>query len=124
MPKVEHTSQDKPTLLEVVLRVQGDFRQCLAPLHATPLQAGVMLFLHRQRESSMTDTAAGVGVAQPTLSVAVRAMIRKRWVSEHRTPKDRRVVCLRLTQRGEVLARKIKETIRDMKIDLAMIKEA
>ena len=111
MPKVEHTSQDKPTLLEVVLRVQGDFRQCLAPLHVTPLQAGVMLFLHRQSDASMTVTAAGVGVEPPTLSVAVRTLIRKRWVTGHRTSDDRRVVRLQLTQRGEVLARSIKERL-------------
>ena len=111
MPGVEHKGPNEPTMLEVVLRVQGDFRRQLAPLHVTPLQAGVMLFLHRQREAPMTETAAGVGVAGPTLSVAVRTLIRTRWVSEHRTPNDRRVVHLRLTQRGEGLARRITERV-------------
>ena len=32
MPGVEHTGQDAPTLLEVVLRVQGNFRSRLAPI--------------------------------------------------------------------------------------------
>ena len=109
MPKVEHTSQDKPTLLEVVLRVQGEFRQQLAPLRVTPLQAGVILYLHRQREATATETAAGVGVEPPTLSVAIRTLVRKHWVSSHRTLDDRRVVRVRLTQRGEVLAGRIKE---------------
>ena len=109
MPIVEHKSQDEPTLLEVVLRVQGEFRQHLAPLHVTPLQAGVILYLHRQREATATETAVGVGVAGSTLSVAVRTLIRKRWVTNQRTLDDRRAVCLRLTQRGEVLAGRIKE---------------
>ena len=78
--------------------MQGEFRQQLAPFPVTPLQAGVILYLHRQREASMTETAAGVGVAGSTLSVAVRALVRKRWVTEHRTPNDRRIVRLRLTQ--------------------------
>ena len=124
MPAVTHKDQDKPTLLEVVLRVQGDFRQCLAPLRMTPLQAGVILYLHRQKEASMTDTAAGMGVAGPTLSVAVRTLLHKRWVSQHRISDDRRVVRVRLTQRGKVLARRITERVRDMKSDLTIVKEA
>ena len=120
----EHKDQDKPTVLEVALRVQSDFRQHLAPLRVTPLQAGVILYLYRQREAQMTETAIGVGVAGPTLSVAVRTLLRKRWVTSHRTPDDRRAVCMRLTQRGEVLARRIKERIRDMGSDLISIKEA
>ena len=124
MPRVKHKGQDEPTLLEVVLRVQGDFRSQLAPLRVTPLQAGVLLFLHRQREAKMAETAAGVGVSGPTLSVTVRTLIRKRWVTEHRTPDDRRVVRLRLTQRGAMLAGRIQERIRDMKSDLTIITEA
>jgi len=107
VPGIEHTDQDEPTLLEVVLRVQGDFRSQLATLRVTPLQAGVILYLYRQREAKVTDTATGVGVAEPTLSVAVRALIRKRWLICHRRLDDRRAVCLRITQRGEVRARRI-----------------
>jgi DNA-binding MarR family transcriptional regulator len=55
----------------------------------------------------MTDTAAGMGVAGPTLSVAVQTLLRTRWVSQHRISDDRRVVGVRLTQRGTVLARRI-----------------
>ena len=124
MPPAERKGQDKPTLLEAVLRVQGDFRNQLAPLRVTPLQAGVMLYLQRKREAQMTETAAGVGVAGSTLSVAVRTLIRKRWVTNQRTSDDRRAVSLRLTQQGEVLARRIKERIRDMRSDLISMKEA
>ena len=55
MPGGKHTDQKKATLLEIVLRVQGDFRQRLAPFRVTPLQAGVMLYLHRHREAQMTE---------------------------------------------------------------------
>jgi len=50
-----------------VLRVEGEFRQRLAPFRVTPLQAGVILYLHRQRDASVTDAAAGV--EGPTLPV-------------------------------------------------------
>ena len=117
MPRVAHTDQDELTLLEVVLRVQGDFRRQIAPLRVTPLQAGVILYLHRQRKAQMTETAAGVGVEPPTLSVAIRTLIRKRWVTGHRLPDDRRVMCVRLTQRGEMLAGRIKERVHRYEAD-------
>ena len=62
MPGVEHESQDKPTLLEVALRVQGDFRRRLAPRRVTSLQAGVMLYLHRHRDAKLTEAAAALRV--------------------------------------------------------------
>ena len=124
MPRVEPKGQDELTLLELVLRVQGDFRQRLAPLRVTPLQAGVILYLHRHWEAKVTEAAAAVGVEGPTLSVVVRTLVRKRWVTGHRTPDDRRVVRLRLTQRGEVLARRIKDKIRHVRSDLTSMKGA
>ena len=66
MPGFKHQDQDKPTLLEVVLRVQGDFRNQLAPLRVTPLQAGVILYLLRHRDAKVTEAAAALGVRVPT----------------------------------------------------------
>ena len=81
MPGVQHTDQDKPTLLEVVLRVQGDFRRRLAPLQVTSLQAGVMLYLKRHPDAKMKDTAAGLDVRSPTLTDVIDALVRKRLVT-------------------------------------------
>ncbi|MGH7184279.1 MAG: hypothetical protein ACREJN_20220 [Nitrospiraceae bacterium] len=71
----------------------------------------------------MTDTDAGGGVEGPTLAMVVRTLVRKRWVSSHRTLNDRRVVCVRLIQQSEVLARRITERIQDMRSDLISMKE-
>ena len=51
MPGAEQRDQDEPTQLDVVSRVEGDFRRQLASLTMTPLQAGVILYLHRQRRA-------------------------------------------------------------------------
>ena len=81
MPGVQHTDQDEPTLLEVVLRVHGDFRRRLEPIGVTPLQAGVMLYLHRHPDAKMKDTAAAMGVRSPTLTNVIDALVRKRLVT-------------------------------------------
>jgi len=78
MPDVENKDQAESTLLEVVLRVESDFRGYLAPVPVTPFQAGVILCLHRQKDARVRNTAAGVGVVESTLSVAVRSLVRKR----------------------------------------------
>lgn len=102
------------TLLELVLRVQGEFRRSLEPIRVTPLQAGVILYLQRYMDAKLTDTAASLSVTLPTLSQVITDLVRKRWVTNRRSTEDRRAVCLSLTRRGETLAQKIEERVREV----------
>lgn len=113
MRGVEHKDQKEtsPTLLELVLRVEGEFRRILSPIRVTPLQAGVLLYLHRHAEAKLTDAAAALLVRQSTMSAVVKALVRKRWVTKCRSVTDTRVVHLSLSRRGEALAQKIKEQV-------------
>ncbi len=118
MPGVEHTDQDKRTLLEVVLRVHGDFRRRLEPIGVTPLQAGVMLYLQRHVDANMKDTATGLGVRSPTLTDVIDALVRKRWVTRQRALHNDRALCLRLSRQGAVVARKIKDQVHRCEADM------
>ena len=111
MQGVKHNGHEALTLLELVLRLHGDLRRSVKPSRVTPLQAGVLLFLHRHAEARVTDAAASLGVRLPTLSVAVKALVRKRWVITRRSIEDRRAVCLRLTRQGLVITRKIENQV-------------
>ena len=42
----DHLTPETSTRLEQVLWMHGQFRRRLEPLRVTPLQAGVLLFLH------------------------------------------------------------------------------
>jgi DNA-binding MarR family transcriptional regulator len=66
MRSVKHNGHEELTLLEVVLQVHGVFRKCLEPIHVTPLQAGVMLYLSRHADATLTDAAATLGLRLPT----------------------------------------------------------
>jgi DNA-binding MarR family transcriptional regulator len=90
----------------------------------TPLQAGVLLFLRRHAEATLTDAAASLGVRLPTLSVVVKALVRKRWVTKRRSVTDTRVVCLSLSRRGGALVQRINKQVRDVRSDLTPMKEA
>jgi len=114
----KHNNREKLTLLELVLQVHGEFRKCLEPIHVTPLQAGVILYLGRHANAKLTDAADSLGVRVPTLSVVVNDLVGKRWVTNRRSAEDRRAVCLSLSRRGEALARKIEEQVGRVQCDL------
>ena len=124
MRGVEHNGNEKLTLLELVLRVQGDFRRSLEPIRVTPLQAGVILYLHRHADAKLTDAAAALRVTLPTLSTVAKDLVRKRWVTKRRSSTDTRAVCMALSRQGEVLAQRIKDQVRDVRSDLTPRKEA
>ena len=119
MPGVEHTGQDEPTLLEVVLRVQGDFRSRLAPIGVTPLQAGVILYLLRHSDAKLKDAAAALGVRSPTMAGVIQDLVRKHWVTNRRAIHDDRAVCLRLSRQGQGIARRITDHVRHVSAEAA-----
>ena len=85
MRSVTHNGHEKMTLLELVLRLEGEFRRSLEPIRVTPLQAGVLLYLHRHVDAKLTDAAASLGVRLPTISTVVKDLVRKRWVTKRRS---------------------------------------
>ena len=124
MQGVEHNGNEKLTLLELVLRLEGEFRRSLEPIRVTPLQAGMMLYLCRHADAKLTDAAASLDVRLPTLSTVVKDLVRKRWVTKQCSVTDSRAVCLSLSRQGEALARRIKDHVRHVKSDLTPMKEA
>jgi DNA-binding MarR family transcriptional regulator len=111
MRGTKHNGDEKLTLLELVLRVQGEFRRSLEPIRVTPLQAGVLLFLCRHADAKLTDAAAALCLRLPTLSDVVKDLVRKRWVTKRRSVTDTRAVCLALSRQGQVLTRKIEAQV-------------
>jgi DNA-binding MarR family transcriptional regulator len=110
---VKHGYEDL-TILELVLQLHGEFRRSLEPIRVTPLQAGVLLFLRRHAEARVTDTATALRLRLPTLSEVIKDLVRKRWVTKRRSVTDTRVVHLRLSQRGQVITRKIENQVRQV----------
>jgi DNA-binding MarR family transcriptional regulator len=106
------------TLLEVVLRLHGDFRRSLEPIRVTPLQAGLMLYLHRCAAARVTEAAHALRVRPPTLTEVVHDLVRKGWVSKRQSAEDGRVVRLRLSRQGQAIARKIEHQVRHIEATL------
>lgn len=123
MRGVEHDGHEELTLLELVLQLHGKFRTSVAPIRVTSLQAGVMLYLHWRADAKLTDAAASLRLRLPSLSVAVKALVRKRWVIKRYSVTDSRAVCLSLSRRGGALARRIEEQVRGVSTGVATNKD-
>lgn len=111
MGRAIYNGDDKLTILERVLQLHGNFRRRLEPIRVTPLQAAMLLFLSRHEKAKLTDAAATLCVRPPTLTDVVKDLVRKRWVTKHRSVADSRVVHLRLSRRGDVLTRQIEQRV-------------
>jgi DNA-binding MarR family transcriptional regulator len=116
---MKRTGAEESTLLEVVLQVHSELRKTLDPLRVTPLQAGVLLVLSRHSETNLGDAAARLRVRSATLSEVVNDLVRKRWVTKHRSVTDTRAVCLSLSRKGKALAPRIEQRVRQVEAILS-----
>lgn len=53
-----------------------------------------------EREPSMSETAKELGITSGTLTIAIDKLIRKGYVQRQRSKEDRRVVMIKLTDKG------------------------
>ena len=124
MPKLLSYATNEATPLERMLWWHGQFRRRLEPLRVTPLQAGVLLFLRRHDEATLGEAAAALYVRQPTLTEVVKDLVKKRWVTKQYSASDSRALCLRLSPKGALLARKIQVQMQDVESDPISTKKA
>ena len=108
-----------PGLLELVLQVQGELRRTLSLIGVTPLQAGVLCYLSEHADARLIDAAEAFRVESPTIVDVVQDLVRKGWVINKRSIKDRRTLCLKLSRKGEPLVRKITPRGQSVKVMLS-----
>lgn len=114
MERMKREGPEVSSLLEFVLQVHSELRSTLGRIRITPLQAGVLLFLSHHADATLTDAAATLGVRSATLSVVVNDLVRKRWVTKHRSVRDTRAVCLSLSRTGKALVPRIEQRVRHL----------
>ena len=117
--RAEKNGHENSTTLERVLQWHGAFRRGLGPIRVTPLQAATLLFVTRHTEAKLKDVARALCVRRPTLTEVVKALVRDRLVTEHRSVVDARVVHLRLSLRGQALTRQIERRVHQVTLILA-----
>src|SRR5512138_3477980 len=75
----------------------------------TPAQLVALRYLSLNESSLMSDVAEGLGISFPAATKTVDRLVRKEMASRVEDPHDRRVVRIRLTERGRSLVADVYE---------------
>ncbi len=62
---------------------------------------------HHDTELSVKDIAARMSLTSSRLTRIIDGLVKKRYVTRHIDPADRRIINVRLTKQGETVARKV-----------------
>lgn len=96
--------------LENLLRRLASLRLMRLPKDcelSTP-QVGILFWVRRSPGSGVLEIADELGVTGPTVSVAVRRLIKDGWLEQRTDPKDRRAKPLFLTGKSETLLEELR----------------
>lgn len=100
--------------LQTVLQFHGRYRHLLRPVHVSPMQAGILLFLDRHPGCKLIQVASALCLQSTTMVEAVKLLERKRWIQKARTNANRRIVKLQLMSRGKIKVRRVKAILRKL----------
>lgn len=75
----------------------------------TPAQLVALRYLSLNESSLMSDVAEGLGISFPAATKTVDRLVRKELASRVEDPHDRRVVRIKLTERGKQLVSEVYE---------------
>lgn len=79
-----------------------------------PSQAGVLFSLKCWGEQSQKQLAERVGITPPSMTVALRKMEEKGYISRKQDEKDQRVIKIQLAPRGEECIEGIQKVVKEM----------
>lgn len=95
--RVDRLAMIMPQIIRYFQRVP--IRPAHTPTVSLP-QLRMLLILDMDGDSTMGDLARRAGVAMPTATSSVNALVRGRYVARRRSAKDRRVVFVAITAKG------------------------
>ena len=107
--------QDKHRLIQDILDLAENLYDMATPnlpkewltLNLTMPQVRILLLLHREGPSRMSDLASVSGIALSTATSTVDHLVEKGLVVRESDPQDRRLVICRLSSKGQELANEL-----------------
>lgn len=78
----------------------------------------VLVFLDKNGPSKMSDLAHFMEVTTPAMTGVVSRLVKGGYVRRTYDPKDRRIIIIKLTARGEKVIRNVNEQRRQMIVDI------
>jgi len=111
---------DKITEIMPVIMKEFARRQAneLFKIKITLPQFLILNFLHNSQESKMTELAKFMKVTTAAMTGIVDRLVRDKYVARQYDPKDRRIIKIKLTTKGDNLVNKASQQRRDMIISV------
>lgn len=106
-----HWDASQLSSLETILRLHGLFRHRLQALRISPIQAGMLLYLHRHPHCRLNEIASALCLQNHSTVETARFLKKKGLLQKTQTHENQRIGQLRLTVKGRALAQKIRENI-------------
>src|SRR5215217_324699 len=103
--------------LEDVIRLHGVLRRQLEPVHVTPLQAAVLLYVQRHTGTRVMRMAKDLKLQPPTMVNVVQDLVVKKLIAKKGYAFDRRVKPLFLTSRGQSTVRQVTRKINPARLN-------
>jgi DNA-binding MarR family transcriptional regulator len=112
-------------LQRVVNRLSSALRRPGSALGLTPSRYAALGTLEKRGPLRASDFADALGIARPTMSKLIEAMLEGGWISREPDPTDRRAAVLTITAQGrEVLTRARAEAADQLRADLDDLDDA
>lgn len=91
--------------LEIILKRLASLKLMRPPASCelSPPQIGILFMVRRSPGCGVLELADELGVTGPTISVAVRRLVKNGWLEQRIDPADRRAKPLYLTKKSEAL---------------------
>ena len=103
-------------ILEVIFEVSRGIREEMAvdcqTQQLTVLQLQALVFIHKKKSLQMTEIADFFKISMPTATALLDRLVNFGWVERCENKKDRRMVNVSLTKKGESLLNKALAIIR------------
>jgi len=84
----------------------------IAQMDLSLAQAAVLRWVGKSPGCHIGDIAEGLGLTAPTVSVGVRRLVKKGWLECRQDLRDKRAICVYLSEKGKRLQEKIIEVQR------------
>ncbi len=104
-------SSDTPeSRMEVLLQRLSALRLMRPPtdFELSPPLVAALYWISRHPGCGVRELAEGLRVTPPTVSVAVRRLVKEGWLERRRDPDDRRAKPLHITEKSETLLEKLR----------------
>ncbi len=94
---------------KVTMLLNKRTKNTLKDFDITPPQFMALLTLHHKKESIMSDLVQRMHMSPPTATGIIDRLVKQCYVERFRSEEDRRIVKVRLTEKGQKLLEEVRE---------------